>query len=106
MLVNFATTVSATLRPDDIFARIGGEEFAMIVPGATRESAKIIATRICEAVNIRRNGDSHAMPSSTVSIGAALSTDFPGADIDTLLSIADEALYRTKAEGRNRVVLA
>lgn len=106
VLAKFASTVAATLRPDDIFARIGGEEFAIIVPGASRESAAIVGERIRVAVGACREADPEMLPSSTVSIGIALSTDFPNADFEKLLSIADEALYRAKAEGRNRVILA
>ena len=97
----FAATARSNMRASDLIGRMGGEEFAAIVPGALDIAMKI-AERIRSSfesagvdVNSERIG-------TTVSIGAACSPD-PVADTGTLLVRADAALYRAKAEGRNRV---
>jgi diguanylate cyclase (GGDEF)-like protein len=99
----FAVTASASTRASDIVGRFGGEEFVVLLPG-TLADAKIVAERIrkaFEAVGVMVAGcDLNA----TVSIGAAAGQ--PGTDIVALLGAADAALYRAKANGRNRVEAA
>lgn len=85
---------------DAMVARIGGEEFAVIVSGVFREKASDLAARICDAVRqttcIFRG---HSI-STTVSVGVAMRA--PGQDIDTVLKAADIAAYEAKGRGRNR----
>jgi diguanylate cyclase (GGDEF)-like protein len=99
----FAATASASTRISDIVGRFGGEEFVALLPGSIAD-AKIVAERIrqsFEAVGGAVAGcDLHA----TVSIGIAAAQ--PGSDIVALLASADAALYRAKANGRNRVETA
>lgn len=98
----FAATATRTLGSDVLFGRIGGEEFAAVQAVGDLGEAEAIADRV------RRNfetaaqgrGDGDLRPS--VSVGVALGCD-PQAAIAELLSLADEALYRAKANGRNRV---
>ncbi len=96
----FATTATVSMRTSDIVGRFGGEEFVALLPG-TLADAKIVAERVrkaFEAAGVTVAGcDLHA----TVSIGAA--SGQPGTDIVALLAAADAALYRAKANGRNRV---
>ena len=89
----------------DVFARWGGEEFVAVLPGKSTEEARAVAEKLrvtCERrdfVHAWRTGN--AIP-FTVSIGVA--TRAPGEnDIDTILKRADQALYRAKENGRNRV---
>ena len=97
----FAEVARSSMRAGDIIARLGGEEFAAIVP-APLETAVKIAERV--RANFERAGvtiDGRPV-GVTVSIGAA-SALAPAVNIDDLLSRADDALYGAKHAGRNRV---
>jgi diguanylate cyclase (GGDEF)-like protein len=104
-LQTFARTAAARLRATDVIGRLGGEEFAAILPGTSLLSAAVAAERVrvaFEAAAIEIDG----LPiGGTVSIGAA-ATELPDCDIDVLLEQADKALYAAKASGRNRYVLS
>ncbi len=98
-----ARQISARLRAIDTCSRLGGEEFAVLLPGTDLGGARVIAERLrasLEAATMELDGQPLRM---TVSIGAAQlrPTD---ADADAALRRADAALYRAKSEGRNRVV--
>lgn len=98
----FARLVERHLRDDDLFGRIGGEEFAVLLPCGADEAADV-AERIRRAFAAERIAlDGGQVLQATVSIGLATGAD----DLDVLLALADEALYRAKAEGRNRVAMA
>jgi diguanylate cyclase (GGDEF)-like protein len=98
----FAETATATLGGDILFGRIGGEEFASFLQVGDLDEAFAIADRVRRkfAAAAAHLGDEDLVPS--VSIGVTLGRD-AGADVDTLLAIADQALYRAKSLGRNRV---
>ncbi|MFN3656441.1 MAG: diguanylate cyclase [Pseudolabrys sp.] len=100
----FAQVARTSTRANDIVGRLGGEEFAAIVPGGP-DVAEIVGERLRAA--FEKAGEtivSHAI-GATVSIGAATAR---GAvvDIDGLLARADAALYQAKHNGRNRMVAA
>ncbi len=99
VLKDFASRVISLLRLPDQFGRYGGEEFVLLLPETGREAAAIVADRICKAT-----ADAKA-PACTVSIGLATTT-LIDTSIGTLLSRADEALYRAKSGGRNQVAMA
>jgi len=96
----------ASFRSSDICARLGGEEFVVILPDTDRERLVRRAERLGDAVRslalVHRELPLGAV---TVSIGVAI---FPesGRDAETLLGIADTALYKAKSEGRDRAVVA
>jgi diguanylate cyclase (GGDEF)-like protein len=98
----FAAAVRSRLRKSDAFGRVGGEEFALLLPETTLDQAKVVAERI------RRDVEAITVPHGntpirfTCSIGVAEQTPAVN-DLDGLLRTADAALYRAKAEGRNRV---
>ncbi len=92
-------------RPPDIVARVGGEEFAALLPDTDPSGAMDVAQRIREGLH-RAELPHAASPFGliTVSIGVATLSPTPGTDGQTLLAQADEALYRAKQSGRDSVV--
>ena len=99
----FAKTASANMRVDDIIGRLGGEEFAAVVPG-DGAIAVSIAERVRAAFEQAATEVAGRPTNATVSIGAAWTIENVSADL--VLADADAALYRAKAAGRNRVMLA
>ncbi|MGC8754013.1 MAG: diguanylate cyclase [Thermosulfidibacteraceae bacterium] len=100
VLVEIAKIVRNNIRRSDIFGRIGGEEFAIILPKTNVEEAVILAERIREAVSDHLFV--HAVK-ITVSIGIAgmKREDTP----ETLIARADSALYEAKRAGKNKVMV-
>lgn len=92
----------AELRETDAFGRWGGEEFIAILPDTPAAAAQVLAERMRAAIEAGPVGDGG--PRVTVSLGVAQRA--PGGEWDLLVKAADEALYRAKAQGRNRVVVA
>jgi diguanylate cyclase (GGDEF)-like protein len=89
-----------SLRPTDVLGRIGGEEFAIVLPQTSREGAIRLAERLRGAIaGLTIEFAGHTIP-LTVSIGVATGKQ---SDLTALLRDADAALYQAKAAGRNRV---
>ena len=101
----FAETASGLLRPTDLVGRLGGEEFAAILPGASREEAVGAAERIRQAFALAASVVGGQPVYGTVSVGVMVVTESAG-EISDFLAVADRALYRAKAGGRNRVETA
>ena len=99
----FARTVTKSLRATDVIGRLGGEEFAAILP-ATAAEAEMVANRVRKAFEAAGIEISSHQIGATVSIGVACAV--PPVEIDALLARADKALYCAKGNGRNRAVLA
>lgn len=95
----FVRRVTATLRPTDLLGRMGGEEFLVVLPQADAAAAQATAQRLLPAV-----AQTSILPMCTVSIGVTQWQHDDGT-VDALLARADAALYRAKAQGRNRVEL-
>jgi diguanylate cyclase (GGDEF)-like protein/PAS domain S-box-containing protein len=93
----------AAIRGGDLIGRLGGEEFGILMPGATAEDAGLVAERLRRAIEMSRTGD-QGLPRITVSIGIALRAN--RRDASVLLAAADSALYAAKGAGRNQVRLA
>lgn len=114
VLAHVAKTLSASLRAQDLVARIGGEEFLIITPDVTRQHAHRIAQDLCEAVaSMALILPGHRRPITvTTSIGVTIaslaSKSGINSDMETrnLLELADRALYTSKAEGRNTVTFS
>src|SRR5690606_7054310 len=101
VLCTFCDTAMAVIRPTDLVGRLGGEEFACLLPGATAAEALRVAERIRDDFE-RRHADQPEGHVATVSVGVA-TTGEGEADLTALMAAADRALYRAKANGRNRV---
>jgi len=98
-----ARRLQTSLRSYDSVGRYGGEEFLVVVPGSTHSSALQLAERLRLAVNREPVRLTDRSIEVTISLGVAVSA--PGALIfpETLIRAADEALYRAKTVGRNRI---
>jgi diguanylate cyclase (GGDEF)-like protein len=89
-------------RRTDYVARYAGDEFMIILPNTSGEAAMVLAERLRTAVEESRFCiDGHEV-AATVSIGVA---SFPesGTDVDSMLKAVDQAMYRSKRAGKNRV---
>lgn len=108
VLAAFARRVHASMRPTDLFGRLGGEEFAILLPDTALEEATLIAERLRRTASmhpIALDGDKALR--ITVSIGGATRACKPrGAQLKELFRLADGALYEAKGAGRDRVVFA
>jgi diguanylate cyclase (GGDEF)-like protein len=96
----FAATATVSTRTTDVVGRFGGEEFVALLPGKLAD-AKVVAERVRKAFQAAGATVAGCDLNATVSVGAA--SGAPGTDIIALLAAADAALYRAKANGRNRV---
>ncbi|MFT4091695.1 MAG: diguanylate cyclase [Asticcacaulis sp.] len=104
VLKEIAARCYNVMRNTDLFARTGGEEFAVILPGTETPEAKLIAERLRAAVN-SAPVDTEAGPLVvSISIGVTLST--AAETLSGVMKIADDCLYQAKVAGRNRVVVA
>ena len=98
----FSRTLRDAVRPQDLVARLGGEEFVVVLPGCSMVDAAAIAARVGKALcaNLARG----TVPAFTASFGVADSSQ--GRDLAKILPLADTALYAAKRSGRNRVMVA
>jgi diguanylate cyclase (GGDEF)-like protein len=106
VLQRLAELCTVQLRDNDSIGRLGGEEFAVVLPRADGDHALEVAERLRQTIADTGVALEHGLPLHfTVSIGVA-TIEGPGTNIDTLLRQADHALYEAKAAGRNRVCAA
>ena len=103
ILKMFSCVVTSSLRITDLVGRIGGEEFAALLPCSAEEAVQV-ADRVREAFETCGVAIDDVPLETTVSIG--VSGGPPGTELDVLLASADTALYRAKRGGRNRVDVA
>jgi diguanylate cyclase (GGDEF)-like protein len=90
-------------RPEDTVSRIGGEEFAILLPGVNRLGAAVMAERIRATIEGEKFVSENKIVPITVSIGiASYAVDYSDS-IDHLLGAADKRLYLAKKSGRNRI---
>ncbi|MBT8107796.1 MAG: GGDEF domain-containing protein [Gammaproteobacteria bacterium] len=103
-LEHFAELVAEGRRREDVVARVGGEEFALLLPGTELRDAMALADQLCKKVG--------STPMDLTSIGLPMTSSFGVAGIsaqdtalDDMVRRADRALYRSKRAGRNQVDL-
>ena len=94
--------ISASFRQADVYGRLGGEEFAVLLPNTSLETARGIAEQLIKAISGLAADPVHGL---TASLGVA-STHTTDQDLHGLMNTADKALYRAKAQGRNQVAVA
>lgn len=100
VLQRVARVISSMIRDSDLLARVGGDEFMLILPNTTVERTRVLVTRICQAVaelNIQAPG--------ACKLGASIGLACwqPGQSLEQWIEHADAALYRAKAAGRSQV---
>lgn len=100
VLKTFASLVSMNLRDDDVFARLGGEEFVVIARTQAPDGSRAFAQKLRQlALHCTFNGDSKL----NISISIGVTTIGQHEDLAAALKRADSALYKAKENGRNRV---
>ncbi len=110
VLIEAARRLQAHLRPVDLLARVGGEEFMVVLPGADELETGQAAVALCNAINSRPfkvPGVSEPI-AVTISIGAVIGggTQAANSSVTDLIAKADQALYNAKNAGRNRAKLS
>jgi diguanylate cyclase (GGDEF)-like protein len=104
-----AKTIAAKCnQADDLAARYGGEEFVILLPNTAEAQAQQVANRIMDAIAriCIEHRSSEVNQCVTLSLGLATKLPEENMDSEQLIEKADQALYRAKADGRNRLVLA
>jgi two-component system cell cycle response regulator len=107
VLAEVARRLTAGLRPTDMVARIGGEEFLAVLPETGFRTAMAVAERLRRSVSGAPVRTAEALIPVTLSIGLAMGggAEAGAAQVDTLLARADQALLAAKSDGRNQVTV-
>lgn len=106
VLRTVARVLAGQARSSDVAARYGGEEFVLVLPETGSQGSEILAERVRDEIaRLRFDAPDGTSFSMTASIGLACYPTAGVTDVDSLFARADEALYRAKAAGRNRVAL-
>jgi diguanylate cyclase (GGDEF)-like protein len=94
--------ISSSFRQADVYGRLGGEEFAVLLPNTSLDTARNIAEQLVKAIS---HMVAEPVKGVTASLGVASSQTLDQ-DLHSLMNTADKALYRAKALGRNQVAVA
>ena len=104
VLQHLSSLIHEQLRPADHFFRLGGEEFALLLPDTELDGAELAGERLRTA--LRATPARHAEQDLPVTVSLGVAQWRPGEPLKALLGRADAALYRAKSEGRDRTVVA
>jgi diguanylate cyclase len=104
LLRKFPHIVQSIMRSSDKLGRYGGEEFMLILPGASQAAALAIVNRMCELVAARDWRE--ISPELAVTLSVGVSVGRPGDTVEAIIRRADNALYQAKTDGRNRALAA
>lgn len=102
VLRQMGMVICRSFRETDVYGRLGGEEFAVLLPDTSLEAAQNIAEALVHSISGLMTGPVHCI---SASIGVA-SMESSDKDLHSLMSNADKALYRAKARGRNQVAVS
>jgi diguanylate cyclase (GGDEF)-like protein len=105
VLVAITAAIRKLLRDIDVFGRLGGEEFAILLPETDLAGGGATAERLRAAIAETAIDTGNAVLKVTISIGVTLLSQ-ADRELDALLKRADDAMYEAKRNGRNRVVAA
>jgi diguanylate cyclase (GGDEF)-like protein len=105
VLRRLAMVLRDNVRRIDVVGRLGGEEFAVLMPGANEERAAEVMERICQLIRFEEIDLPDGLVTLTVSAGIAETNPW-SESIDDALARADAAMYRAKYDGRDRFVVA
>ena len=105
VLASVATLMRQSVRGVDIAGRYGGEEFIIVMPKTDMSSAKVVAERIRETIKAAEMKDSEGNVFS-ITVSQGLAEWVSGEDENAMISCADDALYKAKENGRDRVEVA
>ena len=105
VLSEISSLLSSTLRAEDVFARYGGEEFGVICRGSDIAQAQVVGERLRKAVESHRFEYSGTHIPVTISVGVAVLPNPAVKDANDIVLYADQALYKSKNAGRNRVTV-
>jgi diguanylate cyclase (GGDEF)-like protein len=105
VLTEISKLLSGALRAEDVFARYGGEEFGVICRGSDKNQAQVVGERLRKAVEGHRFvHDGQHIP-ITISVGISVLPNPAVKDANDIVTFADQALYKSKHGGRNRVTV-
>jgi len=106
LLISVTRIAKTILRDGDVLIRYGGEEFLAVLPAASNEDLKLVGERLRRAIEDSSVADGSQTIRVTVSLGGS---SYPSQNVeqeDALVQLADDALYRAKESGRNRLELS
>lgn len=106
VLIKFSSRLRSCIRPSDALGRYEGETFMIVLPGAANKTATVIAERMRQTIlsEPERVGDDTV--ALTLAMGAVSTDLYPGAAIEDLVTLADEARRNAKKQGVNRIIQA
>ncbi len=104
VLAHFSREIQEIMGTENLFGRYGGEEFIIFAPNTSTEAALLLGQKIKATLALRFAGDDTAIPTYTVSIGAATMIPVTLADLDNVIKQADQALLQAKRNGRDQIV--
>ncbi len=105
ILKGVSSAIGSTLRRSDVFGRIGGEEFLILLPATTQEVGELIAERLRQKVSECEVEFEQHQLHCTISCGVYCCDYTQALNVDQVVHFADVALYQAKETGRNRVVV-